>query len=122
MNIIKKLNLLLLLLLTIASCNKKDDPQPKPVEIVADAGPDQTVDTGESVSLDGSGSTESENETLSYKWIIKSKPASSKSTLTAPKTVNPTFVPDVAGEYEVELTVTSENGTDTDIVDITVNS
>ena len=39
-----------------------DDPP------TADAGPDQTVDEGDLVTLDGTGSSDPEGETLTFEW------------------------------------------------------
>jgi hypothetical protein len=55
----------------------------------ANAGPDQTVASGASVQLDGSGSTDPENDTLTYMWtapagITLSDPTSATPTFTAP--------------------------------------
>jgi len=58
--------------------------------------------------LDGSKST-SPVGALSYAWAFVSKPAGSTAVLANPNTVNPTFVPDMAGPYVVELVV-SANG------------
>ena len=57
-----------------------DDPP------TANAGPDQTVDEGDLVTLDGSGSTDPESETLTYSWT-----APAGVTLSDPNTANPTF-------------------------------
>jgi hypothetical protein len=58
--------------------------------------------------LDGSKSTSS-GGALSYAWSFVSKPAGSTAVLANANTVNPTFVPDVAGPYAVQLVV-SANG------------
>jgi len=38
----------------------------------ADAGPDQTVDEGDTVTLDGTGSTDAEGQEISFEWIYES--------------------------------------------------
>ena len=43
----------------------------------ADAGVDRTVATGSNVTLDGSGSNDSESGYLTFYWEINSKPSSS---------------------------------------------
>jgi len=61
--------------------------------------------TGETVTFDGSGSTDPDGEVVSYEWVIDGAPASGVA-------VSRTF--DAAGEYAVELTVTDDAGaTDT---------
>jgi hypothetical protein len=54
----------------------------------ADAGADQTVASGAAVSLDGTGSTDPENDTLTYAWTQTGGPAV---TLTGANTATPSF-------------------------------
>ncbi len=71
---------------------------------VADAGPDRSVTVGETVTLDGSGSTDGDGDALSFRWSL-SRPEESSATLTDPAGVSPTFVADVAGDYVAQLIV-----------------
>jgi hypothetical protein len=95
-------------------------PAPLPI---ADAGPDQTVDSGDTVTLDGHRSSDPSGGTLTYKWTQISGP---KVSLDDPTSVNPTFT---APETEVQeniifqLVVTNEQGEKSkpDSVTITVN-
>lgn len=78
---------------------------------VAHAGPDQFVLTGQLVTLDGSGSTDANGDTLTYSWSLQSRPAGSTIvTVTDPTTSNPTFTPDLDGFYVVSLIVTDPLG------------
>ncbi len=72
---------------------------------VANAGADQTVNVGDTVTLDGSGSTDADGDPLTYIWTLTTVPAGSGATLTGNATVNPTFVADVAGDYVAQLIV-----------------
>jgi len=55
--------------------------------------------------LDGSKSTSSGSETLSYAWSFVSRPTGSNAQLAGADTAKPTFVPDKAGPYAVQLVV-----------------
>src|SRR6185369_4751181 len=72
---------------------------------VANAGRLQSVVINTLVTLDGSGSTDANGDTLTYSWSFKSKPTGSSSALSSATAVRPTFTPDVAGDYVVQLVV-----------------
>jgi hypothetical protein len=72
---------------------------------VADAGSDQNVSVGSLVTLDGSGSIDADDDTLTYKWSFTSRPEDSSATLSGAPIVNPTFIADVVGSYELSLVV-----------------
>ena len=89
----------------------------------ADAGPDQTVDEGETVTLDGSNSTDTDDGIASYLWT---QTAGTPVTLSDPTAVKPTFTsPNVGSDGEsltFQLAVTDNGGlqdTDTCIVNVT---
>ncbi|SDL63048.1 hypothetical protein SAMN05421823_10797 [Catalinimonas alkaloidigena] len=110
----------LLLLALLAACTEKPDPTPQ-TSVTANAGADQTAAQGTTVTLDGRASKDSENRTLTYLWSFTKKPAGSVATLTNPTTAQPTFVGDLPGEYEAELTVTNpDNQAAKDKVVVTV--
>jgi len=72
---------------------------------VAKAGTDQNVVTGTAVTLDGSGSSDADGDTLKYLWKIDSKPANSNAALSSTTVAKPTFTPDLAGTYVFSLIV-----------------
>ena len=72
---------------------------------VANAGPNQTVNVGAIVQLNGSGSTDIDGDTLTYRWWFLSVPTGSVATLSNSTIVNPTFVADVPGNFVVQLIV-----------------
>lgn len=71
----------------------------------ANAGPDQNVAVGRTVNLDGSGSSDTNGDTLSFTWTIVGAPSGSTATLSDSTSQFPTFVPNVAGEYTIQLEV-----------------
>lgn len=73
----------------------------------ADAGPDQMGKlVGALITLDGSGSTDDGFPgPLTYLWSFLGVPGGSAAALSDPTIVNPTFTPDVAGTYVVQLVV-----------------
>jgi RHS repeat-associated protein len=71
----------------------------------ANAGPDQTVQKGSGVTLNGSGSFDPDGDPLTYLWSFVSIPAGSSVTLMNSTTVSPTFTADRSGDYVVRLIV-----------------
>ena len=72
---------------------------------IANAGINQTGVVGQLITLDASGSTDIDGDTLSYAWSIISLPAESSVTLSDPSAIQPTFYLDVAGSYQFQLLV-----------------
>jgi hypothetical protein len=105
----------------LTSCKKETEVDPTGA-ITASAGPDQSVQVGQVVTLDGSASKDSQSKPLSYQWTLLRKPAKSNVALTESTTFKPTFKPDEVGEYELELAVTSASGKSTDKVVVTASA
>ena len=115
----KRLSLMLAVLLVAASLPMPavaaDDGRP-----LADAGLDQSATVGSTVYLDGGGSVDPDGEIVSYDWSIRT-PSGERVTPADPEAVTTQFVPDETGRYEVQLTVTGDDGqthTDTMYVDV----
>ncbi len=72
---------------------------------VADAGADQSVYVGDTVTLDGSASSDADGDALTYHWSITVQPANSTANLSDPAASNPTFSVDQPGDYIVQLIV-----------------
>lgn len=72
---------------------------------VAISGADQTVKVAALVTLDGSKSTDANNDALSYKWVLVSKPANSNAVLSSTTDPKPTFTPDLPGDYAATFMV-----------------
>lgn len=88
---------------------------------VADAGLDQTGQSGEVIELDGSASFDPDGDELTYEWAFASLPSGSSATLLNDFREDPQFYADVAGVYEVELTVDDGDLFDTDTLVVTVS-
>ncbi len=91
---------------------------------VARAGSDQTARTGETVTLDASGSGDADGDALSYRWSVLARPPGSTSTLSSASAVRPTFRLDRAGNYAFRLVVNdgAEDSLPDDVGVSTINS
>ncbi|PIT81355.1 PKD domain-containing protein [Limnohabitans sp. 15K] len=78
---------------------------PPNVAPVANAGLDQNVTTGSTVTMDATRSSDANNDTLTYAWSLSGKPPSSAAVLSSENSVKPTFLADVSGVYVLRLTV-----------------
>jgi hypothetical protein len=104
--------------------NAGSTPGPITSPPVANAGPDRNVQEGDAVVLDGSNSSDPDNDITSYLW---EQTAGTQVNLSNPAAVQPTFTaPDVAAGGEsltFRLTVTdSEAQQDTDICIVTISA
>jgi len=93
---------------------------------VADAGDDKTVRPDDLVNLDGTASSDSdENYPLSYTWQIITQPAGSSANLSGADTSTPSFTVDMDGDYTIQLVVTDALGAESEpdtVIISTVNS
>ena len=108
-----RFNLVLLGFITLVACGDIEEAALPSSAPVANAGADQTPLLGNTVTLDGSASSDVDGDLLTYSWSFTSKPDGSTSDSTA---VRPTFVMDLYGDYFVQLIVsdvTMDSGPDT---------
>ena len=80
--------------LGVNSCN---------VPPVANAGAPQNVLVGSTVTLDGTGSSDANNDPIKYTWSILQRPAASIATLASTTGAKTTFVPEATGLYVITL-------------------
>lgn len=71
---------------------------------------DKAALKGLSVNLDGTGSDMGSGTYLGYKWEMVSKPENSQSVINGARSSNPSFTPDMTGQYSVSLSVYNEAG------------
>jgi len=71
---------------------------------IANAGSNQSVATGDVVTLNGSASRDDDGDTLTYNWSL-SVPSGSAASLNSTRVSNPAFTADIAGTYVATLTV-----------------
>jgi len=72
---------------------------------VANAGDALSVGVNSTAQLNGSLSSDPDNNPLTYRWSFTLKPDQSQATFSQSNSVTPSFVPDVAGIYQVQLVV-----------------
>ena len=70
---------------------------------VANAGLDRTINVGDSISLDGSGSSDANADLLSYRWSLINVPDGSAAVITDETTATPTVSFDKSGIYIAQL-------------------
>jgi len=88
---------------------------------VANAGVNQSVNTSTTVTLDGSNSTDSDNDILTYQWSLTNKPIGSSALLVESTSKKPTFIADVDGTYMISLVV-NDGTKDSVVVSVTITA
>ena len=90
---------------------------------VADAGDDETVRPDNLVNLDGTASSDlDENYPLSYAWQIITQPSGSLATLSDADTSTPSFTVDADGDYTIQLVVTDALGAESEVDTVVVST
>lgn len=102
-------------LFAFTACDEDEDPG----GLSAIAGLDREVEVGETVQLDGSESLDITGEGYNAQWSFVSIPEGSAATISNANSVTASFIPDVPGDYVVELTISNNVGQSSDQVTIT---
>jgi Raf kinase inhibitor-like YbhB/YbcL family protein len=84
------------------------------------AGAPQNVLVGSTVTLDGSGTSDANNDPLSYSWSILQTPTGSTAALASTTSVKTTFVPERAGQYVI--TLSASDGKSSATASTTINA
>lgn len=101
--------IVLIMVIFFSACH--DDNDNDNTAPVADAGLDQTagVIVSDVVVLDGSGSSDADNDTLGYMWSFISVPPGSAAAFDDASSEKPSFTADLVGTYAVQLVVNDGN-------------
>ncbi len=96
--------------------------QPNRPPVAAASATPASVATGATVSLSAAGSSDPDGNPISYSWTLAARPAGSNAAVTNPTAANASFVPDVAGAYTVQLTVSDGSLSATALASVTATS
>jgi hypothetical protein len=119
---------ILLLTTLLSACNGSDseneidgDTETTNSVPVANAGSDQVLIVGATVTLTGEQSSDADQDSLSYLWSFNSTPSGSAASLSDESAISPTFVADTVGMYIIQLIVDDgEASSDADTVEISI--
>jgi hypothetical protein len=87
------------------------EPAPSPDTVIADAGRIIAVRVTDTATLNGTESSTTLPDPLTYEWSFTHKPDGSTAALDDPTSPQPSFVADIEGTYMVQLVVSSGNVT-----------
>jgi len=79
--------------------------QPVNTPPVAAAGLDQSAALGDTVTLDGSASSDADGDPLAFVWLFNAVPLGSSAQFSNTSVMNPSFIVDRSGQYIAELRV-----------------
>lgn len=103
------------------TCRETDSIEPNQSP-VADAGEDMDVQSGETVSLDATGSYDPDGDSLSFTWTLLNAPDQSDVAIQYFDSVNARMIPDVSGVYTMRVTVSDNIDSDSDTVVVNVTN
>ena len=83
---------------------------------VANAGPDQTVNEGTLVTLDGTKSTDPDNDVLTYKWTAPTGITLNSTTVAKPTFTTPSIANDTEYAFTLKVTDTSNSSTTDQVI------
>lgn len=89
--------------------SSEDPPAGASTTATANAGLDQAIVVGQTITLDGSKSAGA----TSYRWTFLRRPSGSNASIVGSTSVTAFFVPDAAGTYEIQLSVNGGESIDT---------
>jgi len=96
-------------------------PNAAPTAVI-DVQTELPVDVGEQVQLDGAGSSDPDEDDLTYDWSLALDDTHKSDLLSDSTAVDPTFTPDAEGTYDVTLTVADGEATASDDTTVTAEA
>lgn len=96
--------------------------QPNRAPVAVASATPASVAIGATVSLSAAGSSDPDGNPISYSWTLAARPALSNAAVVNPTAASASFVPDVAGAYTVQLTVSDGSLSATALADVTATS
>ncbi len=87
---------------------------------VANAGTDLVIPVGVSVPLDGSASHDDDGDPITYDWKLSNIAIGSNPVLQNNKTEKPSFLADIKGRYQIDLTV--QDGKNNNVDSLTIDA
>lgn len=81
-----------------------------PISAAGIANGNPTTLVGTAVILDGEGSSDPDDNQLTYQWVLQQKPDNSQAELQDADTAHPRITPDQPGPYVISLEVADEHG------------
>lgn len=88
----------------VAAISSNATPQALPSAVTT------RVPAGTRLTLSGAASVDADGDPLTFLWQVTSAPTGSTATLSSSTASNPTFVPDVDGNYSIRLRATDSGG------------
>lgn len=110
---------IVLVLALLSSCIRDE---PRVDTLTVNAGPNAEGKIGRTVTLNASGTVDTEGNTISYSWEMTTRPSGSSATLLNASTSSPSFTPDLIGTYTATLIASTDFESGSDQVSINVVS
>ena len=107
------------MLAATVGCNDDDDIVSKEI-LVAAAGDDKVAKVNDEISFDGSASYAKDNKSFHHQWAVTTKPHGSAANFENSTAIKPTFKPDKAGLYVIQLRIVRDHLFSTDDLKLTV--
>lgn len=116
---LSSLSLIIMSALSVISCKQENDHLFKNT-LIANAGEDVVERNDTEIELDGSASRDTENKEFSYQWQVIEKPVNASAGLENDESAEAIFIGNLAGQYQIKLTIYNASFQSSDTVNITL--